>query len=95
MGTYKELPRQQLPFKKQNKEWRADCVTSYTSISNPGPTGVGTPHGRKSDLLRLYDFYNGEIMDKDYDYVLKPYGKTRSNFPSKMRNYPKWPIMAN
>tara|TARA_R110000764_G_scaffold6792_4_gene25108 strand:+ start:3594 stop:5933 length:2340 start_codon:yes stop_codon:yes gene_type:complete len=88
MGTYKELPRQKLPIKKKNKEWREDCVTSYISISNVGHTGGGTSNGRKSDLLRLYDFYNGEIMDKDYDYVLKPYGKTRSNFPSKMRNYP-------
>ena len=40
------------------------------------------------DLKRLYDFYNGEIQDSDYEYVLKPYGKTRKNFPSKLRNYP-------
>ena len=28
------------------------------------------------------------IDDQDYKYVLKPYGKTRENFPSKLRNYP-------
>jgi len=88
MGTYKEIPRQKLPIKKKNKEWREDCVKSYINISNVGHSGGNTGNGRKNDLLRLYDFYNGEIMDQDYDYVLKPYGKTRSNFPSKMRNYP-------
>ena len=88
MGTYKEIPRQKLPIKKKNKEWREDCVKAYINISNVGHSGSGTQNGRKSDLIRLYDFYNGEIMDQDYDYVLKPYGKTRSNFPSKMRNYP-------
>ena len=88
MGTYKELPRQKLSIKKKNKAWREDCVKSYISISNVGHSGSGTSNGRKDDLLRLYDFYNGEIMDQDYDYVLKPYGKTRSSFPSKMRNYP-------
>ncbi len=71
MGTYKEIPRQKLPIKKKNKEWREDCVKAYINISNIGHTGGSTSNGRKSDLLRLYDFYNGEIMDQDYDYVLK------------------------
>ena len=42
---------------------------------------------RRSRLKRLYDYYNGVIDNADYNYVLKPYGKTRQNFPSKLRNY--------
>ena len=36
----------------------------------------------------MYEYYNGVVNDDNYSYVLKPYGKSRSNFPSKMRNYP-------
>ena len=36
----------------------------------------------------MYEYYNGNIDEGDYNYVLKPYGKSRANFPSKLRNYP-------
>ena len=88
MGTYKEIPRQKLSISKKTKKWREECVEAYINISNVGHSGGGIYSGRKDSLLRLYDFYNGEISDTDYNYVLKPYGKTRSNFPSKLRNYP-------
>ena len=42
----------------------------------------------KMTLRRLYDYYNGVIYEDDYRYVTQPYGKSRTNFPSKMRNYP-------
>ena len=43
---------------------------------------------RRSNLKALYDYYNGEVDETDYRYVIKPYGKSRENFPSKLRNYP-------
>jgi hypothetical protein len=43
---------------------------------------------RRNSLKVLYDYYNGEIDEQEYNHVLRPYGKTRENFPSKMRNYP-------
>jgi len=42
---------------------------------------------RRFRLKRLYDYYNGIIDDEDYRYVTNPYGKSRNNFPSKLRNY--------
>jgi hypothetical protein len=45
-------------------------------------------NNRSQDLQVLYDYYNGVIRDNEYDYVTKPYGKSRKNFPSKIRNYP-------
>ena len=87
MSSYSDIPRQKLPLTKKTKKWREHCVEAYIDLSN-----MGGYHGgystRREDLKRLYDFYNGEIQDSDYEYVLKPYGKTRKNFPSKLRNYP-------
>ena len=77
-----KIPQQKLPLSKKNKKWREACVNAFVDMSNNSLVG------RKEDLRRLYDYYNGIIEEEDYRYVLKPYGKTRKNFPSKMRNYP-------
>ncbi len=76
------LPRQRLPLSKKNQKWREECVEAYINLSKFGMTE------RRSYLKSLYDYYNGVIDEQDYRYVLKPYGKTRGNFPSKLRNYP-------
>ena len=77
-----KIPQQRLPLSKKTKDWREKCVEAYINLSHNGL------HDHKSDLSVLYDYYNGIIDEDDYRYVLKPYGKTRKNFPSKMRNYP-------
>ena len=81
---YDKIPRQKLPISKKNKKWREECVDAFINLSN---SGIGY-NNKKDDIKALYDYYNGIIEDADYSYVLKPYGKSRSNFPSKMRNYP-------
>lgn len=77
-----KIPQQRLPLSKKTKDWREKCVEAYINLSHNGL------HDHKSDLSILYDYYNGIIDEDDYRYVLKPYGKSRKNFPSKMRNYP-------
>ena len=77
-----KIPQQRLPLSKKTKEWREKCVEAFINLSHNGL------HDHKSDLRVLYDYYNGIIDEEDYRYVLKPYGKSRKNFPSKMRNYP-------
>ena len=77
-----KIPQQRLPLSKKTKDWREKCVEAYINLSHNGL------HDHKSDLSVLYDYYNGIIDEDDYRYVLKPYGKSRKNFPSKMRNYP-------
>ena len=57
-------------------------MEAYIDISRFGLTE------RKSYLKSLYDYYNGVVDETDYRHVLKPYGKARENFPSKLRNYP-------
>tara|TARA_Y100000004_G_scaffold197340_1_gene271246 strand:+ start:228 stop:2546 length:2319 start_codon:yes stop_codon:yes gene_type:complete len=81
---YDKIPRQKLPIKKKDIKWREACVEAFIDLSNQG-TGYST---NKDNLKRLYDYYNGTIDEDDYKHVLKPYGKSRSNFPSKMRNFP-------
>jgi len=77
-----KIPQQRLPLTKKTQKWREDCVEAFINLSKFGLSE------RRSHLKSLYDYYNGEISEEDYKYVLKPYGKTRENFPSKMRNYP-------
>ena len=81
LGSNK-IPQQKLALSKKTKKWREACVEAYIDLSTAG-------YSERRDWLKtLYDYYNGVIDEADYRYVLKPYGKTRQNFPSKMRNYP-------
>ena len=77
-----KIPRQRIPLSQKTKKWREECVEAYIDLSKFGVSE------RRSYLKSLYDYYNGVIDEQDYRYVLKPYGKTRQNFPSKLRNYP-------
>ncbi len=82
---YDKIPRQKLPMSKKTKKWKEACVEAYIELSNSGRSAGSN---RKESLQQLYEYYNGVIDEADYKYVLKPYGKSRTNFPSQMRNYP-------
>ena len=82
--SYDNLPRQKLPLAKKNKKWREECVDGYINLS----ANTSSFSKRRDDLRRYYDMYNGYIDDSDYTQLLKPYGKTRKNFPSTLRNFP-------
>ena len=82
-GSNTEIPKQKIPASKKNKKWSEECVDAYIALSNI--SGYGN---RRSKLQKLYDYYNGHVEEEDYKYVTKPYGKSRANFPSKIRNYP-------
>ena len=81
---YDKIPRQKLPLSKKTKKWKEACVEAYIDLSNSGRSAGSN---RKESLQQLYEYYNGAIDEADYKYVLKPYGKSHSNFPSQMRNY--------
>ena len=81
---YEKIPRQKLPMSKKTETWRKECVEAYIDLSDQG-TGYSST---KEDLTRYYEYYSGIIDEGDYRYVLQPYGKSRKNFPSQMRNYP-------
>jgi len=81
---YDKIPRQKLSITRKDKKWGEQCVEAFIDLSNSG-----SGYSQKKDSLKvLYDYYNGVIDEGDYNYVLKPYGKSRKNFPSEMRNYP-------
>jgi len=77
-----KIPQQRLPLRQKTEKWREQCVDAFINLSKFGLSE------RRNALKQLYDYYNGEIDELDYKYVIKPYGKTRENFPSKLRNYP-------
>jgi len=76
------IPKQRIPLSQKTEKWGKECVDAFIDLSKFGLSE------RRSYLKSMYDYYNGVIDEEDYNYVLKPYGKTRSHFPSKMRNYP-------
>jgi hypothetical protein len=76
------IPKQRIPFSQKDDKWKEDCVNAFINLSKFGISE------RRSYLKSLYDYYNGVIDEEDYNYVLKPYGKTRSHFPTRLRNYP-------
>jgi hypothetical protein len=82
-GSNSDIPKQKQALSKKNDKWRKACVDAYINLSNI--SGYGN---RRSKLQTLYDYYNGHVEEEDYKYVTKPYGKSRANFPSKIRNYP-------
>ncbi len=77
------IPKQKLKSIKKTKAWRTECVEGFINQSS-------FLQNSKSDLLRYYECYNGEMAEADYNYVTNPYnsqaGKKR-NFPAKLRNY--------
>tara|TARA_R110000787_G_scaffold45467_2_gene110891 strand:+ start:4961 stop:7201 length:2241 start_codon:yes stop_codon:yes gene_type:complete len=77
------IPKQKVADSKKTETWKKECVEAYIGLSNTNGYG-----NRRSKLQQLYDYYNGHVEEEDYKYVTKPYGKSRSNFPSKIRNYP-------
>ena len=76
------IPKQRVPLSQKDEKWKKDCVDAFINLSKFGISE------RRAYLRSLYDYYNGVIDEEDYNYVLKPYGKTRKNFPTKLRNYP-------
>ena len=77
------IPKQKLKSTKKTKQWRKDNVEGFINQSS-------FMKNNKMDLLRFYEAYNGELNEKDYNYVTNPYnsqaGKKR-NFPARLRNY--------
>ena len=75
-GTYK-IPKQRIPLTQKTKKWREECVDAYINLSK---FGLSERRGR---LKTLYEYYNGNIDEADYKYVLQPYGKSRKKLPVK------------
>jgi hypothetical protein len=78
------IPTQSIPLSEKTQKWREQTVEAYIEQAN---FKLGANSYRQY-LLKLYDYYNGKIDPADYHYVLEPYGKSRDNYPAKIRNFP-------
>lgn len=94
------MPRQAIPVSQKTKAWKEQSVEAVIAMSEFGGLNKGLgwsdeDHNnlladglsRKELIARCYQYYNGTILDDDYSHVLKPYGKSRGNFPAKLQNY--------
>lgn len=88
MDTYAtSIPRQKLSKSEKTKKWEKDTIDAIIGLSKFNGGG-GISHVNDKDVINsTYKYYNGVIDDSDYNHVLKPYGKTRGNFPAKLFNY--------
>lgn len=77
------IKQQSIPEVEKDQEWREQTVEAYIDQAN---FKLGA-NSYRQHLLKLYDYYNGKIDNADYNYVLEPYGKSRDNFPAKIRNF--------
>jgi hypothetical protein len=78
---YHEIPNQRIPLSQKNSAWKKKCMDAFLNLDGSQWSS------RRTRLQRLYDYYNGTINEEEYNYVVRPYGKTRKNFPSILRNY--------
>lgn len=77
------LPKQKVPLKKKNQEWKEDTIDAFIEKST---FARNKSHYR--ELKVLYDYYNGHMHRDDYKHVLKPYGgPSRKNVPADLKRY--------
>lgn len=80
------LPPQKLPFSMKNKTWKENCVESISNMGNSTYLNGRTTWGRKQVN---YDLVNSIFDEKDFNYVMDPYGQGSSKVgeqPAKMRD---------
>lgn len=77
------FPRQRVALSEKDEKWKRACVDSLIGFTDFNMSGF---HSR-DEKQKYYEYYNGTIDDNDYSHVLKPYGKSRQNFPAKLQNY--------
>lgn len=79
------MPAQKLPMSKKGKAWREQCVAAVANMGDSDTTNGRTTWGRKQIN---YDLVNSIMDEKDFSYVLNPYGvdDTVGKQPAKMRD---------
>lgn len=78
-----QIPAQAVPQSKKTEDWYRRTIDAFIEIANMNPAN----NNRRRELYEYYEAYNGIIQDDYYTHVLKPYGKTRQNFPAKLHRY--------
>lgn len=85
MGSYVNLPPQQLPMSKKGKEWRKKHLDWADSKSFFNYNAV-----RKSMVHKKinYDLMNGVLHMQDMELILNPDGQKINYIPEKIQHYP-------
>ena len=80
------MPPQKVSMGAKNKKWREQCVSAIATMSNNrGANGRSTWGNKQVN----YDLVNSIINEKDYSYVLDPFGSNKTDFggqPARLRD---------
>ena len=58
---YGNISNHRIPISQKNAAWKSKALDAYLSLSD------GSRTGRKQELQKLYEYYNGTIHAEDYD----------------------------
>ena len=80
-----DLPKQKLALSKKGKKWGRSCIDELEKVTN----GDASYNGRSSRHRKQinYDLYNGVLDQKDFEYVVNPYGHSSDEFPANLQHY--------
>lgn len=79
-----QLPIQSIPRSKKNNEWGKVVIDQFN-----GRILSDNYFNRASRTRKLvnYELFNGRLNQKDFMYVLNPYGLDSGEFPASMQHY--------
>ena len=80
-----DLPKQKLGRSKKTKKWGKSCIDELEKVtySDISYNGRSSRHRKQIN----YDLYNGTLDQKDFEYVINPYGYNKDEFPASLQHY--------
>tara|TARA_R100000152_G_C6780883_1_gene214278 strand:- start:1548 stop:4040 length:2493 start_codon:yes stop_codon:yes gene_type:complete len=80
-----DLPKQKLSRSKKTKNWGKSCIDELEKVtySDISYNGRSSRHRKQIN----YDLYNGTLDQKDFEYVINPYGYNKDEFPANLQHY--------
>tara|TARA_R110002020_G_scaffold233207_4_gene444986 strand:- start:4649 stop:7144 length:2496 start_codon:yes stop_codon:yes gene_type:complete len=80
-----DLPKQKLSRSKKGKKWGKSCIDELEKVTYSDMTYNGRSSKYRKQIN--YDLYNGVLDQKDFEYVVSPYGYGKDEFPANLQHY--------
>ena len=80
-----ELPKQKIAKSKKGKKWGKACIDELEKVTYSDMSYNGRSSRYRKQIN--YDLYNGQLDQKDFEYVVNPYGFSKNEFPANLQHY--------
>lgn len=80
-----DLPQQKIPKSRKGKKWGKSCIDELEKITYSDASYNGRSSRYRKQIN--YDLYNGVLDQKDFEYVVNPYGHSADEFPANLQHY--------